>query len=264
MEFAVMTVEYKGRGDPQRSLALLWRTQPEPTRGPKPSLTVDEIVAAAISIADQEGLAAVTMRRIAQQLRVGAMSLYTYVPGKAELLDVMLDTVFGEERTKQSADACWRERLAAHAYADWEMYYRHPWMLNVSDARSLLGPNEIALLEAALGTVTGLGLSGREMMATVSMVSNYVRGAARLAVEASRAADETGMTDEQWWQQREPLLDEVFDAERYPTIASVGLEGGFVPASGENSYTLQLAIEDFEFGLGRILDGIENYIARRG
>jgi AcrR family transcriptional regulator len=259
-----MSVEYKGRGDPRRSLELLWRTRPEPTRGPKPSLTIDEIVVAAIEIADREGLAAVTMRRIAQQLRVGAMSLYTYVPGKAELLDLMLDAVFGEDRPKQSAGASWRERLAAHAHADWEMYHRHPWMLHVSDARSLLGPNEIALLEAALATITGLGLSGREMMATVSMVSSYVRGAAQLAVEASRAADETGITDEQWWQLREPLLDEVFDAERYPTIASVGLDGGFSPESGDNSYTHQLAIEDFEFGLGRILDGVENYIAGRG
>ena len=259
-----MTVEYKGRGDPQRSLALLWRARREPTRGPKPSLTIDEIVETAITIADSSGLAAVTMRRIADDLKVGAMSLYTYVPGKSELLDLMLDAVFGEGRREPPTGASWREQLTIHAHDDWEMYLRHPWMLQVSDARSLLGPNEIALMEAGLKAVTGLGLTGREMVSTVALVSNFVRGAAQLAVDAARAAEQTGVTDEQWWQAREPLLLEYFDAEHYPTIASVDLDGGFHPSGDANSYTLQLAMEDFEFGLERILDGIEVFIQRRG
>jgi hypothetical protein len=176
----------------------------------------------------------------------------------------MLDTVFGESRPEPYEGASWRDRLEVHARQDWSMYQRHPWMLQVSDARSLLGPNEIALFESSLHAVTGLGLRGREMIATVSLVSNYVRGAAQLAIDAARAAQQTGITDEQWWQSREPLLDEFFDAERYPTLASVDLDGGFHPLSDDNSYTLQLAIEDFEFGLARILDGIEAFVERHG
>lgn len=259
-----MTVEYKGRGDPQRSLALLWRARREPTRGPKPSLSIDEIVAKAIEIADRSGLASVTIRRIADELKVGTMSLYTYIPGKSELLDLMLDTVFGEGRAQPPENANWREQLMIHAHNDWDMYLRHPWMLQVSDARSLLGPNEIDLIEAGLKAVTGLGMTGREMVSTVTLVSNFVRGAAQLAVDAASAAEQTGVTDEQWWQAREPLLLEYFDADRYPTIATVDLDGGFLPSGDENSYTLQLAVEDFAFGLERILDGIEVFISRRG
>ena len=258
-----MTAEYKGRGDPQRSLALLWRGQREPTRGPKPALAVEQIVATAIEIADAEGLPAVTMRRVAEYLRVGAMSLYTYVPGKAELLDVMLDEVYGEERVPDDASGDWRARLEAHAHADWALYQRHPWVLQIAEARSLLGPNEIAKFESALQAVAGLGLTGREMVSVVSLITSYARGAAQVAIDAARAAELTGVTDAQWWEARAPVLDEYFDPSRYPTVASVDLEGGFDPAIDGVEYHQQLALESFEFGLQRVLDGIAVFVQQR-
>src|SRR6266699_809038 len=88
--------EYSGSGDPVRSLALLWRTRERPSRKGKPDLSVDRIVQAAIELADADGLAALSMRRIAERLGVGTMSLYTHVPGKAELIDLMFDTAYGE------------------------------------------------------------------------------------------------------------------------------------------------------------------------
>lgn len=94
-------MEHSGKGDPARSLALLWRTSERTSRKGKPDLSVDRIVRAGIEIADAEGLAALSMRRVAERLGVGTMSLYTYVPGKAELLDVMLDTVYGETARPQ-------------------------------------------------------------------------------------------------------------------------------------------------------------------
>lgn len=259
-----MTAEYKGRGDPERSLELLWRAKREPSRGPKPSLAIEQIVSAAIEIADGEGLAAVTMRHVAERLNVGAMSLYTYIPGKAELLDVMLDQVYGDERIPDSNAGDWRARLEAHARADWDLYQRHPWVLQVSETRSLLGPNEIALFESALHAVSGLGLTGREMVSAVSLVTSYVRGAAQVAVDAARAAEQTGVTDEQWWEARAPILDQYFDPALYPTMASIDMEGGFDPMAEDVEYHLQLALESFEFGLQRILDGIAVYIQQRG
>ena len=92
-----MSPEYAGRGDPRRSLDLLWGDAPRPSRGPKPGLDVATIVAAAIALADADGLDGLSMRRVAERLGVGTMSLYTYVPSKAELLDLMLDTVYGEQ-----------------------------------------------------------------------------------------------------------------------------------------------------------------------
>lgn len=258
-----MTAEYKGRGDPQRSLALLWRARREPTRGPKPSLAVEEIVAAAVVIADAEGLQAVTIRRVAERLKVGAMSLYTYIPGKAELLDVMLDEVYSEGRRFEGVDGDWRARLEAHARDDWDLYQRHPWVLQISQARALLGPNEIALFESSLKAVSGVGLTGREMVSVVSLIGSYVRGAAQVAIDAARAAEQTGITDEEWWAARAPVLDAYFDPDRFPTVASVDMERGFEPADDELKYSLQLAMESFEFGLQRILDGIATFIERR-
>src|ERR671915_993295 len=109
--------EYTGRGDPARSMALLWGIQKPPTRGPKPGLQVERIVEAAIRVADAEGLAALSMRRVAGELGVGTMSLYTYVPGKAELLDVMLDTVLAEQARPDEAAGGWRAGLERRAGA---------------------------------------------------------------------------------------------------------------------------------------------------
>lgn len=258
-----MTTEYSGRGDPARSLALLWGKPRSPARGPKPGLRVEQIVQAAIAVADVEGLAALSMRRVADRLGVGTMSLYTYVPGKAELLDVMLDTVLGEVARASSAASDWRARLERYAHEDWTLYQRHPWVLEVSGARALLGPNEMALFDAALDAVAGLGLTGREMVAVVSLVSGYVRGAAERAADARYAERRTGVTDEQWWAARAPILEQYFDASRYPTLASVERSGAFDPPEGGTDYNLQRALDDFEFGLQRVLDGIAAFIQTR-
>jgi AcrR family transcriptional regulator len=258
-----MTTEYSGRGDPARSMALLWGTQKHPTRGPKPGLSVQRIVQAAIGIADAEGLQALSMRRVADELGVGTMSLYTYVPGKAELLDVMLDTVLGEVARPDGVAGGWRAKLEAYAREHWAHYHRHPWVLGVSGARALLGPNETALFEASLHAVSGVGLSGREMIHVVTLVAEYVRGAAQRAVEAAQAARHTGVTDEQWWAAREPILDRYFDTSRYPTLVGLDQEGAFQQPEGGLDYNLQNAVDSFEFGLERVLDGVEAFIERR-
>jgi AcrR family transcriptional regulator len=258
-----MTTEYSGRGDPARSMALLWGAQKSPTRGPKPGLSVQRIVQAAIEVADAEGLAALSMRRVATELGVGTMSLYTYVPGKAELLDVMLDTALGEVARPDGVDGGWREKLGAYARGQWAHYHRHPWVLQVSGARSLLGPNETAMFESALQAVSGVGLDAREMIQVVALVGEYVRGAAQRAVEAAQAAQRTGVTDDQWWEDREPILDQYFDAGRYPTLVRLEQEGAFRQQEGGLDYNVQNAVDSFEFGLPRVLDGVEAFVRRR-
>jgi AcrR family transcriptional regulator len=258
-----MATEFTGRGDPQRSLDLLWGTAKAPTRGPKPGLSVKRIVRAAIDVADADGLATLSMRRVAESLGVGAMSLYTYIPGKAELLDLMMDTVFAEEALPDAGTGGWRARLELHARENWALYQRHPWVLQVSGVRTWLGPNELALFEAALASVAGLGINGREMISVVSLVGGYVKGAARAAAEAAQATQQSGETDNEWWSAREPLLTKYFDPERYPTSVAVYTMGGFDPADGDLEYNMQNAVDDFTFGLQRVLDGVEVFIQRR-
>ncbi len=186
------------KADPARSLALLWGSQDPPSRGPKPGLSVDLIVRTAIGIADAEGIAALSMRRVAEALGVGTMSLYTYVQSKAELFELMLDAVIGDGAPPAPEPTRWRAWLAEFARDNLEGYRRHPWLLEVSLSRGLMGPNQTAALETLLHTITGTGLNKGEMMAVVQLIAGYVRGVAQNALVTAAMEQRTGISDEQF------------------------------------------------------------------
>ncbi|MFG1949124.1 TetR/AcrR family transcriptional regulator [Nonomuraea sp. NPDC048826] len=252
-----MTVEYTGRGDPARSLALLWRTSERVSRKGKPDLSVDRIVRAAIEVADAEGLAGLSMRRVAERLGVGTMSLYTYVPGKPELLDVMLDTVYAETARPEEVPGGWRARLEQIARENWALYLRHPWLLQVATSRPVLGPNVTAKYDYELRAVEGIGLTDVEMDSVITLITGFVHGTARGAVEAAQAESQTGMSDEQWWAAHAPFFSRIADPARFPTAARVG------QATGEALGGAYSAEHAFAFGLGRVLDGIQALIDAR-
>ncbi|WP_157250047.1 TetR/AcrR family transcriptional regulator C-terminal domain-containing protein [Nonomuraea typhae] len=252
-----MTIEYTGKGDPARSLALLWRTSERVSRKGKPDLSVTRIVWAAIEVADSEGLPALSMRRVAEKLGVGTMSLYTYVPGKPELLDVMLDTVYGETERPEDPPGGWRERLAQIARENWRLYLRHPWLLQVATSRPVLGPNLTAKYDYELRAMDGIGLTDVEMDAVLTLVTGFVHGTARGAVEAAQAESRTGLTDEEWWAAHAPFLARIADPARFPVAARVG------QATGEAHGSAYSPEHAFEFGLERVLDGIEALITHR-
>jgi AcrR family transcriptional regulator len=261
-----MAPEYSGRGDAVRSMELLWgRTQPG-SRGPKQGTDLDAVVMAAIELADAEGLEAVSMRRVAERLGLGTMSLYTYVPGKGELLDLMLDTVYGERKLEpaRSADTP-RAALEALARDQWAFHQRHPWTLYIASSRAVLGPNELDSYEAALAVVADLGVDAREAVAIVDAVSMFVRGAAREAAEAAGAERVTGVSELEWWTDRDAILTEKMSGDRYPTLGRIEQGGGFSVPEGTENYNATFIVDDFEFGLQRMLDGIEAHVrARRG
>ncbi len=249
-----MATEFTGTGDPARSMALLWRaragTGARP--GPRSMLDVDRIVAAAVRLADAEGLAALSMRRVAAELGVAAMTLYTHVPGKGELVDLMLDDVLGElypdERVVTSG--AWRTRMKTLAQANWDFFVRHPWALHLSTGRPPLGPGLMRKYELELRAVDGLGLSEVQMDLLVTLVSGFVRGTVGGVQEKADAERVTGITEDQWWAATEPYVAQVFDAERYPTAARVG------PVAGEELQAAYDPQRSFDIGLERLLDGI--------
>ncbi len=249
-----MSTEYSGRGDPARTIELLWGTRGRGARGPKPGLTVDRIVAAAIGLADTEGLGGLSMRRVADRLGVGTMSLYRYVPGKAELLDVMIDRVAGEASWPEYVPGGWRARLERVARENRRLYERHPWLLQVFTGRPPLGPGIMTKYDHELHAVEGIGLTDVEMDSVLTLVLEYVRGSAGSAIESAQAPEHTGQTDDQWWTAFGPLLDGVFDADHYPLAARVG---SAATEQYRGPYDPQHA---FEFGLGRLLDGIEKFV----
>lgn len=252
-----MTTEFTGSGDPKRSIELLWGVQERGKRGPKQRLTVDEIAHAAIALADADGIATLSMRRVAEAVGVSTMSLYTYVPSKAELIDVMLDRVLGEMVDLPGPGDGWRDRLAAGARQDWERGKRHPWMLQVATHRPPLGPNLMAKHERTLSILNGLGLTDLEMDQAAVMLMSYVQGAVRQAVEAEQVRKHTGLSDKQWWLVQEPLLMAVLDPANFPLSHRVG------QAVGETFDAVTDPASNFEFGLQRVLDGLEAFIAAR-
>ena len=253
-----MTTHYSGSGDLTRSLELLWGTREQPTRGPKPGLSLAAIVAKAIEVADADGLPAVSMRRIADELGVGTMSLYRHVPGKAELLDLMLDSVAGEPSAgRTDADpppltGGWRASLEEFARGAWAHFHRHPWLLQVSQARPIMGPNEMLGTEAILAAIAEMGLSDGETVAVLSTVYAYVSGLARNYVEYAQAASTTGVSDADWWAAQAPFLEKVLTSGDYPNLTRVSESGAWESTD-----------DGFEFGLKCVLDGIELQLAAR-
>lgn len=248
-------------GDPARTMELLWGGGSMPISRPrngKPGLTLDRIVEAAVSVADAEGLDAVSMRRLAAELGVGAMSLYTHVPGKAELLEVMLDRVLSTLEPGDDTDAGWRERLTAAAHDYFQLLCAHPWMLGVvALSRPVLGPGGMAKYERELRAVEGLGLPDLDMDSVVTLLDSFVAGAARAAVDAAALAAR-GEADSEWWQSVAPHFEKVFDRERFPLAARVGA------TAGEHHNAAFSSAHAFEFGLARLLDGVGALIVGGG
>ncbi|WP_436770779.1 TetR/AcrR family transcriptional regulator [Yinghuangia sp. YIM S09857] len=246
--------EKTGRSDPARTLALLWRAKEPPARGPKPGLSVDRIVAAAVALADGTGVAALSMRKVAERLGVGTMSLYTYVPGKDELLNLMVDTVLAEGERPDDFGGTWREALELHARADRSVALRHPWLVSLSTpGLMLMGPAETARSEFAMRAVSGIGLTEREMVDVVNLVDGYVRGVAQITADLGAADRESDVDYEEWWEKATPMLERFIQQSRYPTLYAVWNSGAFEVAPEEG----------FEFGLQRLLDGVERLVEER-
>jgi AcrR family transcriptional regulator len=272
-------VVFAGQGDARRSMALLWgtagpgagsRSGPGETRtgpGPKPGLSVDAIVDAAIAIADAEGMRALSMRAVGERLGRTAMALYTYVPGKGELVDLMYDRAHAELPTDYEHKAGWRAGLTSWAEDMWAFCLRHPWVLQVSQARPVLGPNEYAVLETVVGILRGTSLEAGMLRRVVGTLFHFVRGMAQTIAESRQAASATGTTDEEWWFARSALLAEVAPdfAERFPMVTRLETEAerASLAEDAATPYLEREATQTFRAGLTVLLDGIEAAIRRQ-
>ncbi len=247
-----MAEEIAGRGDVVKALELMWDRVAPPRRGPKARVGVRDLVAAAIAIADAEGINAVSTRRVAEAVGISSMSFYTHIPDKAVLLDLMLDAVAasaeGEDERPDFDPAQWRANIGFVARQFRAFLLRHPWVLQVGTHRPGLGPNALRTYDRFLAVFDGLGLDEVEMDLSVAMVTNYVHGSVRDVARAQMVKAETGMSDEQWWYSVAPFL-QTLDFSPYPIAKRVG------PVVGE-LYGLGDPDRAFAFGLERLLDGI--------
>jgi AcrR family transcriptional regulator len=230
----------------QRIIKLLWDPPVSPpARGPKPRLRLDDVVAAGVAVADAEGLAGLSMRKVAGRLGVGAMSLYTYVPGRDELLELMVNLVHGELVLR--GDANWRASVEHQIGQRWRMYERHPWLLDLNMARMPVGPHVLDADEALYAAISSAGFAGADVVSTTNLIIWQMLGAARAQIVEANEARRTGTSAEAYWESRASFWDTYFDYERYPTMAAIWAAGGF---DDERAHS-------FDRQLGRLLDGLE-------
>ncbi|MEW2417667.1 TetR/AcrR family transcriptional regulator C-terminal domain-containing protein [Streptomyces sp. NPDC046866] len=208
------------------------------------------IVRAAVAIADAEGAAALTMRRLAAELGVSAMSLYRHVSTKEQLVVLMADAVFAEEHLPQRPPPHWRERLELSAALQWRLYRAHPWLAGAMNLnRPLLIPHGIRHIEWALEALDGLGLDDDARMHAAVTLFGYVRGHA-IDLEPETAAERSsGVNGEQWMQAQEARLAALVDGGSFPAFAAARAGAGLSPESL------------FRYGLSALLDGLAARIA---
>jgi AcrR family transcriptional regulator len=242
--------------DARRTIDLLWFPESgEKRRGRRQGLSVPRVVETGTALADAEGLDAVTMRRVAQELGVVPMTLYTYVPDKATLLELMLDRLYLAMPRVEIPEKPWRERLAAVAEENRALYAEHPWAATLPASRPPLGPGLMAKYEHELRAFAGCGLDDVETDAALTYLIGFVQASARAEAETRAEAERSGAGDIEWWQERGPVFELVFDQHAYPTATRVGAAAGAANGAAFNP------AHAYEFGLQRVLDGLGVLIA---
>jgi AcrR family transcriptional regulator len=243
-------------------LDLLWGRRARGRRGPKPVLSVDAIIDAAVHLADVEGLGAVSMARVAKQLGFTTMSLYRYIASKDELLQLMWNaSAEGAEELVLSGDG-WRPRLRMWAEVQRQILDRHPWITEMPMAAPPVAPNSLTFVERGLETMDQTGLSDPDKLRIIGLISSYTLSEARMAHDAVRALAEAQAQAGTQSDVPPPvalwdfhaLLRELVDDQRYPRLYRIAWDSGSSADRDEH--------QEFGLGLETILDGVQVLIDR--
>jgi AcrR family transcriptional regulator len=242
---------HQGRGD--ASTEVVWTRLESATR--RTRREVDRIVDAAIDVADRDGLEALSMRRLAQELDTGTTSIYRYVTSKDELLELMVDAVNAEDPFPGGVHGTWptddwRTGFTMMARAMRLQMLAHPWLAAEVPTRPAMGPNTLRIADTALGIAARMTPDQTYAGAALATLMRYVRGAVSDELSEIDAQKRTGMTELEWRQTITPYVRSVLDTGLYPSFAAAIIEGEDLTAE-----------EQFEFGLARIIEGFEQYAA---
>lgn len=238
----------QGGGVPH-SVRMLWELREKLDRGPKPGLSLERIVTVAIEAADEEGIGALSMARVAKRLGSATMSLYRYVSSKDELQLLMLDMASGTppELTELAGD--WRAGLERWSHEFLAIFQRHPWMLQIPVAGPPMEPGQMMWLESGLRMLDDTGLPPVERLSAVLLLIGYIRSSATLTVfiPAPVAGEEIEPPPAYG-----PTLGALLDVKAFPALHELIAAKAFEERG-----------DDFDFGLHRVLDGIEVLIRSR-
>lgn len=230
-------------------LEQLWGVRAPARRGgPRPALSVERIVAAAVELADEGGLSALSMSRLAEKLGFTTMSLYRHVASKDDLLVLLLDAGLGAPPDIEPP-ADWRAGCAEWARTLAQVYRTHPWAVELPISALPAGPNQLAWFERGLAALGGTRLTENEKASSMLLLAMYVRGQSQLLLDLTRAA-RSGAPPLDWPRAVERLAD----PDRFPAVARLIAAGVFSDDIGQDEAYPE---DEFDFGLQRVLDGIE-------
>lgn len=233
-----------------RTLGLLWGREERGRRGPRPGLTLETIARAAIGIADAHGLRGVSMKRVAEAVGVSTMALYRYVDTKDDLFLLMAE--FASGPAPKMPQWSWRAGLEGWCRAYRRLLVRHPWLLEVPLSGPPVTPLQLAWMEAALAAMESIGLSPKERTQVLLQLNVYVRGDVALGLEIGAAAERVEADVTVAWALQVLALA---DPDDYPAVHAMLATGEFDEDDD--------ALEQFEFGLARALDGIAVLVEHR-
>ncbi|MBG6104769.1 AcrR family transcriptional regulator [Micromonospora vinacea] len=222
--------------------------RPEPPNPPVP-LDREQVIAASIALADEGGLEAVSLRKVAARLNAGPMRLYGYISTKDELFDLMADEVYAEILPGERPDD-WREALRILAHRTRQAALRHEWLADLLGGRPTLGPNGFAVTEAKLAALDGLADIDTVLRA-VETVSAYCTGAIRREIANLRAERATGLSKRDWQRASGPHVTKMLATGRFPALTKALHDGTEVDAE-----------TSFATGLDWVLDAVAAKLTR--
>ena len=207
------------------------------------ALSKERVLETAVALADRHGLESLSMRKLADELGVAAMSLYYYVPNKEQLLDGMVDIVFGEIEPP-SLEVDWKTAMRPRAVSTREALNRHRWAVGHMEGRTTHGPANLRLHDAVLGCLRAAGFSIEMTVHAYSVQDAYIYGFALQETDmSSETPDDFAAEAQRQMREYEAVLAE------YPHLVEV--VGGHVAKAGYDYAT------EFLFGLDLILDGLD-------
>jgi len=235
---------------------LAWGIVKQPSRGPKGELSIPKIVEAAIAIADRDGLAAVSMNRVAASLGFSAMSLYRYVSSKDDLLVLMQDAVCEGRVPDDDPGDDWRAELRKYVRATMNVFLEHPWFGDIPVSGAPLTPNNLKIVDWALRPLRNLPLNEFEKMSIVLLLSSYARAIGMIARDIDQAVRNGANPDSLTGTSYTAALKHLVKPEHYPYLHPLVMSGVYT----EEDPSENTVGDDFDFGLERILDGIASYL----
>jgi len=239
-----------------RGVAISWGLVKQPQRGPKREMSIKQIVNAAMSIADKEGLQSVSMARVAALLGFTPMSLYRYVPSKDDLLVLMQDAACDIPIPPVDKNKSWRENLHEYFRSTLKAFRDHPWFGDIPISGVPITPNNLKVIDWALRCIQELLLNDYEKMSIVLLISSYARSCGMIQRDMDRAIEKGATPDAFSGRAYTSALKLLVTKERFPNLYPIVDSGVYTEENTEDNNV----VNDFEFGLERILDGIEHYL----